>query len=134
MKPFRIAMAALAWAGCSGPYELMNPSPEPDATATPPGPLGTGASPDCVREGGEIPAASGAPAGGATSGAAATAECCPGLTRVGTFKGSILRLDACEPAGDGRAFCVRCGDGKCGVAENFCTCKADCEWPRVDPE
>ena len=127
MKPSRIAIVTLAAVGCSGPYEVMNPHPEPEDPATLPGPWGTAAAAECAPEG-PIATATGA------GNAGPAAECCAGLTRVGTFKGSILRLDQCQPADDGRAFCVRCGDGKCGVGENFCTCKADCEWPRVDPE
>ena len=49
--------------------------------------------------------------------------CCEGLVRV----------EAAEPAADGACapqdngyLCVRCGDGQCGLAENQCTCPADC--------
>lgn len=103
-----------------GPSGLMTPQIEPEGTAQP---LSTAAPHDttvCLPEGSEIVA--GADAGVDT-------PCCKGLIRAPAYKGSILRLDECEQEGDRHAFCIRCGDGKCGVGENTCSCNADCHWP-----
>jgi hypothetical protein len=122
MKPFRttwLAAAAFAF-GCAGPYEVANPRPDPDdATARPRVPARDEAR-DCVREGVKIPPA---------ADAGPPSVCCAGLTRAEAHKGSILRLDECELDPDGPAFCISCGDGRCGVGENTCNCRADCSWP-----
>ena len=120
MKVVRIALGVVVAVGCSGPYEHMNPNVEPDDPATVSSSAAQLDTVECLPEGAEVVAGAGA-AGGA--------ECCAGLTRVGSFKGSILRLDKCDPAEDGHTFCIRCGDGRCGVGENLCTCEADCHWP-----
>jgi hypothetical protein len=62
-------------------------------------------------------------------------ECCPGLTQalwaipvepVGQPPGCIAPTCPCY-------ICVRCGDGICGMAENWCTCDADCPRPQEVP-
>lgn len=103
---------------CSGP-EMM-PHLEPEGTASPPLTAAHPDTPACLPEGTEIRG---------EADARPSAECCPGLTRSPVYKGSIARLDQCEQEGDGHAFCIRCGDGKCGVGENTCSCDADCHWP-----
>lgn len=117
-RPLLPALLALL-CGCSGPGEYT-PLVEPEGTAAPPQTAAQTDTPSCLPEGTEI-------AGDADAGAAP--PCCDGLTKALVCKGSILRLDECEPEGNGHAFCIRCGDGKCGVGENTCTCEADCRWP-----
>jgi hypothetical protein len=123
MRAVRTALlaSAIALLGCSGSYEYAHPPVEPDDGAT--SPPATTAHPDtheCLPEGAEIPSG---------TDASASPPCCSGLTRAEVYRGSILRLDTCEPEGDGHAFCIRCGDGRCGVGENTCSCEADCRWP-----
>ncbi|MEZ4294967.1 MAG: hypothetical protein R3B70_08310 [Polyangiaceae bacterium] len=109
----------LVVAGCSGPYEVRPRASDPDPPgATPPGTAAQIDTPDCLPEGTEIPA-----------GVEDPAPCCEGLERADVFKGSILRFDECIAEGDGHAFCIRCGDGHCGVGESTCNCEADCRWP-----
>ena len=122
MKPLRPLLVPLAVLGiaCSGPNEHMTPLLEPEGTARPPFPAAQPDTSACLPEGAEIP-------GGPDAGAAS--PCCAGLTKASVYKGSILRLDECEAEADGHAFCIRCGDGKCGVGENTCSCNADCRWP-----
>jgi hypothetical protein len=122
MKPGRIVtIAAVAFVmGCSGPTE-MTPLLEPDGDGRT-APSASAAQPDtldCLPEGTEFGDKADEP----------TPPCCPGLTRAESYKGSILRLDECEKDGSGHAFCIRCGDGKCAVGENTCSCAADCKWP-----
>jgi hypothetical protein len=123
MHAVRAALLASAFTalGCSAPYEYTQPPLDPDDGRTPlPGPTAQPDTPECLQEGTEIlPDAGAGPA----------LECCPGLERVEVYRGSILRLDTCEPEGGGHAFCIRCGDGRCGVGENTCSCEADCRWP-----
>jgi hypothetical protein len=123
LAAFAVALGAAvlgAAPACSGPSEYTNPRLEPEPTASPPVSSALADSDSCVPEGKEI---TGAPDAGPSP------PCCPGLTRVGTFKGSILRLDDCEPEGNGHAFCIKCGDGVCGIGENACSCAADCHLP-----
>jgi hypothetical protein len=129
MKPLPPLLPAFAVVGAAfgvlvalacGPSEYTTPLLEPEGTARP---SSTVAQPDtlaCLPEGAEIP-------GGPDAGAAP--PCCAGLTKADVYKGSILRLDECEREADGHAFCIRCGDGKCSVGENTCSCTADCRWP-----
>lgn len=120
MKLPRVGLVLVVALGCSGPYGQMDPSAEPDDPATVSSSAAQIDTSECLPEGAEVVA-------GADTGP--SRECCRGLTRVGSFKGSILRLDKCDPANDGHTFCIRCGDGRCGVGENLCTCEADCHWP-----
>ena len=123
MHAVRAALLAFAFTalGCSGPYEYTHPPLEPDDGSTSVPVLTAQPDvPECYPEGTEIVTIDGARSG---------IECCPGLTRVGAYRSSILRLDTCEPEGGGHAFCIRCGDGRCGVGENTCSCEVDCRWP-----
>jgi hypothetical protein len=123
-SPIALLTAALlaATLSCSGP-EYATPHPEPEGTILRPPWVAQPDTLGCLNEGSEIPASvAGADAGPPPA-------CCEGLTRVEVYKGSILRLDVCEPEGTGHAFCIRCGDGRCGVGENTCSCPADCHWP-----
>lgn len=106
--------------GCSGPFEYAVPLEEPDPGTVTSVSAAQDDTPECLPEGTEIPEA--------TDGEA-VAACCAGLERADAFKGSVLRLDACEPDPTGHAFCIKCGDGRCGIGENTCTCPADCTWP-----
>lgn len=117
LRPLLFASALVI--GCSGPGEYT-PLVEPDGTASPPFTTAQTDTPACLPEGAEI---------AGDTGAGPSPACCQGLTKGLAHKGSILRLDVCEPEGDGHAFCIRCGDGKCGVGENTCNCEADCRWP-----
>jgi hypothetical protein len=99
-------------AGCSAPPEYALPRPDPPGTVLLPPPAGA-ADVACAGEG-EVLAAD------------AGAGCCMGLGPVPFYKGSVIRLDTCEPEGKGRATCLRCGDGRCGKGENACNCPADC--------
>jgi len=125
MKSFRIAPLAMLVlgpsVGCLG-YEYTHSSLEPERTLLPPPVLARPDTLPCLKEGSEIVPASGPDASPAP-------VCCDGLTRAEVYKGSILRLDVCEPEGTGHAFCILCGDGRCGVGENTCSCMADCQWP-----
>ncbi len=113
--------SALAVIACSGQYEYAPPPVEPEEGATSaPATTAQGDTPGCLPEGAEIVPA---PDAGAVT------PCCEGLTRAEAYRGSILRLDSCVPEGNGHAFCIRCGDGRCGVGENTCSCEADCRWP-----
>jgi hypothetical protein len=93
---------------CSSPPEYPIPRPDPPGVAPPPTAAPTLA---CAGEGQVI---------------AGPAICCEGLSRVDFYKGSMIRLDACELENKGRATCVRCGNGRCGPGENACNCPADC--------
>lgn len=120
MRVLRPVLPAFVLLGaCSGPGEYT-PLLEPDGTASPPLTSAHTDTPACLPEGAEITA---------SPDAGASPACCEGLTKALAHKGSILRLDECEPEGDGHAFCIRCGDAKCGVGENTCNCDADCHWP-----
>jgi hypothetical protein len=112
-KPSPLVIALLL--GCSSSEPPMIPRLAPGPAASTSSAV-SGDPPACVHEGDEIaqPPASGPIA------------CCDGLVRVPVFKGSVLRLDQCYPVGGGRAMCVRCGDGFCGIGENACDCPADC--------
>jgi len=62
-------------------------------------------------------------------------ECCPGLVKsVDSFpQEPIGAPDSCI-APTCRCFvCIRCGDGICGTAENWCNCLTDCEKPEEVP-
>jgi hypothetical protein len=58
-------------------------------------------------------------------------QCCPGLAKI---------VD--EPRPDGRGgcgltpagfmICVKCGDGTCGIGENYCNCPKDCANSETD--
>jgi hypothetical protein len=104
--------------GCSGGLDAAPrpyPDPQPLLSAAPSSdPAGDVA---CVPEGGEL-------AGAGDGGAARS--CCEGLQPVRVYKGSIIRLDECEPAAGNRSVCVKCGDGRCGIGENVCDCPRDC--------
>lgn len=116
-----LVTSALVALGCSGPHKYTQPPPEPeDGVTALPATTAQTDTPECLSEGTEIKP-------GADAGTAP--PCCPGLTRVEAYRGSILRLDTCEPEENGHAFCIRCGDGRCGVGENTCSCEADCRWP-----
>lgn len=120
MHRLRLLFASAAiFVGCS-PAAEYTPLVEPDDTARPPDGTARSDTPACLPEGSEIPG---------NEGDATSPSCCAGLTKALVYKGSILRLDECEPEGNGHAFCIRCGDGKCGVGENTCACDADCRWP-----
>ena len=63
-------------------------------------------------------------------------QCCPGLTEVGPIQpGCGGGADGCgvcagwRPLDEGVIGCIRCGDGICGVNEDWCTCRKDCEPP-----
>lgn len=121
MKSFRIALLSAALGlGCSPSYEYATPLSDPDAVTPRPARVAQNDTPECLPEGAKLVAA---------GDAGPPPQCCAGLTRAEAYKGSILRLDVCEPDDGGHAFCIRCGDGRCGVGENICTCKADCSWP-----
>jgi len=105
-------LALLLLAACSAPPEYAVPRPDPPGALVAPPPSAR-AEQACGAEGDVIEADAGA-------------GCCEGLTRAEFYKGSIIRLDACEREGKGRATCIRCGDGRCGKGENSCNCPADC--------
>ena len=53
-------------------------------------------------------------------------QCCGELTLLAISE--AVFLDECAPLDCGIYFmCTACGDGECGVGENFCTCPADCK-------
>ncbi len=63
-------------------------------------------------------------------------QCCPGLTEVGPIQpGCGGGADGCgvcagwRPLDEGVIGCIRCGDGICGVNEDWCSCREDCEPP-----
>lgn len=116
---FSPVFVAAILAGC-GPSGFMSPELEPEAAARPVSSAVPHDTPVCLPEGTEI-------IGGPDAGL--DTPCCEGLIRAPVYKGSILRLDECEPEGAGHAFCIRCGDGKCSVGENTCSCNPDCRWP-----
>jgi hypothetical protein len=71
-------------------------------------------------------------------GKATCAGCCEGLVRTDSLvvgdatPPDVDRLDpACDFGPDPASLltCIRCGDGICGEAENFCNCPADCSKP-----
>jgi len=64
----------------------------------------------CIEEGHAGPVVPGGP------------ECCPGLTAVEAYN---TTTGECVPL-VGTFICTRCGDGACGVGENWCNCPADC--------
>jgi len=50
-------------------------------------------------------------------------ECCEGLTQALTY---IVDVDGeCAPAECGYV-CINCGDGVCGLGEDWCNCAIDC--------
>ena len=106
--PSTLALLLAGLCACSSPPEYPIPRPDPPEAALP---KATAPSLACVREGEVI---------------AGPGSCCEGLSRVEFYKGSMIRLDACELEGKGRATCVRCGNGRCGIGENACNCPADC--------
>jgi hypothetical protein len=103
-----LALLFASLCACSSPPEYPIPRADPPGIAPPSTPTPALA---CAGEGEVITAPS---------------TCCEGLTRVDFYKGSMIRLDACELEGKGRATCVRCGNGRCGTGENACNCPADC--------
>ena len=121
-RPTIFTLAAIL-AGCSASRDSPGPRPlPPDDPVASPRVEGLAVdSPACVPEGVEFPASQGA---GAVF--AASAACCEGLQRAPIYKGSIIRLDECELAPGPRFFCVRCGNGRCGLGETACNCPADC--------
>ena len=110
--PPTLALLGAFLGACSSPPEYPVPGPDPPGLTPPPTASPT-ASPSlaCAGEGEVI---------------AGPGSCCEGLSRVDFYKGSMIRLDACELEGKGRATCVRCGNGRCGMGENACNCPADC--------
>ncbi|MDD5470277.1 MAG: hypothetical protein PHO92_05800, partial [Candidatus Peribacteraceae bacterium] len=57
------------------------------------------------------------------------ATCCSGLN--GVVATGPLQDGSCSDALPGGAFrCVRCGNGSCGLGENYCNCLADCPRPQ----
>ncbi|MBK8257264.1 MAG: hypothetical protein IPK82_31895 [Polyangiaceae bacterium] len=120
MRPFRIAtFLPVVFGACSGQYEYVPTISEPDPPGTAVATSAQAGAESCVAEAIEI----------APTGPEAARPCCAGLTRANVYKGSILRLDQCVPTDDGHAFCIRCGDGHCGVGESVCSCEIDCRWP-----
>lgn len=120
MKPVLFASAAVlaALAACSAPPVYMSHPPEPElplpalpASVTAPG------DPACSKEGEDV------------AGPDAGPGCCAGFERAPVYKGSFLRLDECVLEGTGRAVCIRCGDGRCGLGETACNCAVDCHLP-----
>jgi hypothetical protein len=60
-------------------------------------------------------------------------ECCPGLTTLSTGQGITLE-GTCEDLDCGiYDICTNCGDGSCGIGENFCSCPDDCNDNCVQP-
>ncbi len=53
--------------------------------------------------------------------------CCDGLSE--TPNSSITNGGECATPLDGSFVCGKCGDGVCGIGENFCRCEADCAKP-----
>ncbi len=75
--------------------------------------------PLCVPEGG---------AGNTFDPEAAKDHCCPGLDPISNAYPD--GNDGCVPAtSGGDFFCTRCGNGACGVRENYCNCAEDCAAP-----
>ena len=63
-------------------------------------------------------------------------QCCPGLTEVGPIQpGCGGGADGCgvcpgwRPMHQGFVRCIRCGDGICGLNEDWCSCRVDCPPP-----
>ncbi len=73
----------------------------------------------CVPEGGVIPVIPNAPA------------CCSGLSTIGCDKPDFL--GECPPGCVGAMICAKCGDGQCGLVENYCNCPQDCQLSSQNP-
>ncbi|MGB9707962.1 MAG: hypothetical protein ACPLXC_01380 [Candidatus Pacearchaeota archaeon] len=57
-------------------------------------------------------------------------KCCSGLETGANYDmNCVLNHDnECEPCAlVGASVCIRCGDGVCGLGENFCNCIEDCK-------
>ena len=93
------------------------PDTTPDVTPEQPGTPDQSGTPDATKP--DQPAGPCVKLGGA---ATAAQKCCAGLT-----KGTSSAPPQCT--NNGRAVCVKCGDGKCDTAskETSCNCPADCK-------
>lgn len=56
-----------------------------------------------------------------------TTPCCPGLVRVRGYERTSMAIGQCLRSKGGRQTCTQCGNGQCGVGENFCSCPQDCK-------
>jgi len=61
--------------------------------------------------------------------------CCSGLTQLGLAWPSepIGKEDGCIATLTWEQVCTNCGDGECGLGENWCICQADCPRPEEIP-
>jgi hypothetical protein len=119
ISPAALAVIASLSAACAGPGDRVNPRPDRAMPLPPASALAAAGAPDlaCHAEGEDFWPGD---AGGA---------CCDGLAPALVYKGSMLRLDDCVPAGGDLHRCIRCGDDRCGVGEDSCNCPHDCHFP-----
>lgn len=82
-------------------------TPTPTLTPTP-------TSRPCITEG----------QGGDTGGG----SCCDGLRPI-----SDMNPPVCISSLHGSFICARCGNGTCGLGENYCNCNTDCSVPTLTP-
>ncbi len=72
--------------------------------------------PPCIYEGGKASIIDGT-----------KPQCCSGLTQITGDKpdttGQCMRAE-------GAIVCTKCGDGVCGLGENYCNCSQDCKAPQ----
>jgi hypothetical protein len=56
-----------------------------------------------------------------------TPGCCQGLTPLSRL--NVPYNDGCEAMTGSGSVCTRCGDGACGLGEDYCKCPKDCKKP-----